>query len=146
MTDDTSAPLPLSDAAAYLAATIPLQMACVRSMFHLGGMLAKDHSLLGWSEERLAALDRLSTEVTRVAERWDRVEVPEPLAAAHSAFARACMSYRTVFDLLHRAIDLRDPQLLTEARARLNSDLLHEFSTAQEEQSYALGLIDEEAD
>lgn len=145
MDDDTSAPLSLS-AAGYLAGTMPLQMACVRSMFHLGGLLAMDDSLLGWSEEQLAALDRLSTQVARIAERWDRVETPEPLASAHAAFARACLSYRGVIDLLYRAIDRRDPRLLTEARARLSTDLVLEFSSAEEEQSRALGLIEGEID
>ncbi len=145
MDDDTSAPLSLS-AAGYLAATMPLQMACVRSMFHLGGLLANGESPLGWSEEQLAALDRLSTRVAGIAERWDRVEAPESLASAHAAFARACLSYRTVIDLLYRAIDRGDPQLLVEARARLATDLVLEFRSAEEEQSRALGLVDGETE
>jgi hypothetical protein len=117
-------------------------MSCVRSMYRLRSLLLQDEWFLGWSEEQLAALDRLTTDVVRVTERWAKVRAPELFRLPHQAFARACTSYVEVLRLLHEAVDRQDQDMLREARDRLNGELLVEFKVAQEEQARTLGRID----
>lgn len=144
MTDDEAPDSLLAAAAEYLARTMPLQMACVRSMYRLRNLLLEDDSFLGWSEEQLAALDHLTTDMVRVAQRWGEVRAPGLFRMPHAAFARACASYVEVLRLLHEAVDKQDRVILREAKDRLNGELLVEFKVAQEEQARTLGRIDEE--
>ena len=144
MTDDESSDDFLAAAGDYLARTMPLQMASVRSMYRLRSLLLEDESFLGWSEEQLAALDRLTTDVVQLVRRWGEVRAPELFRLPHQAFARACASYLEVLRLLHQAVDKQDHVILREAKDRLNGELLVEFKVAQEEQARTLGRIDAE--
>jgi hypothetical protein len=142
MTEERHDDEPLLQAAEYLAKIMPLQMGCVRSMARLRSLLLEDESFLGWSEEHLAALDRLTTEVSRLGKRWLAVVPPGSFVGAHRAFARACASFLEVLLLLHQAVDRQDQAILGLARTRLRTELVVEFRVAQEEQARTLGGID----